>query len=231
VYIHKYNSKLCLQVGVQVLCHNQQKILGDRFKSESDPLFTFLITFLAIMYALTFSLPVTTLLKIVEHYELRLYEAAFIIIWFVLFLLFDWLLISIALRHQAFIHWHSYVFTVPAVPFIGISLHFTLLGYLSKCEAQTIIGLQSFFVFLVLVCAYDIIELFLLLRQKKIKFQLGVIISLKVLLLLVLLPSTFLAFVYKTEYLLNLAVWLYIVYFISKLIIDFVTILKSKTLF
>lgn len=185
------------------------------------------------MYALTFSLPVNTLVKSIEHYELPLHEAAFIITWFLLFLLFDWLLILIVLKHQPFIHWHSYVFIVPAVPFLGMSLHFTLLGCLSKCQAQTIIGLQSFFVFLVFVFAYDFIELFSPVGQKKRKHKLCFIIlmSIKGFLICVLLAYLPYAFVYKTEYLLNWARLLYVIYITSKLIIDFVMILKREVYF
>lgn len=206
-------------------------------RNEPDQLFTSLITFSAIIYGFTFSLPLSKIIESVSNDVLPLFWAVPITVFFLLFLLFDWLLSSLVVLRGRFSprFLHSYVLSVVAVPFIGISLHFLLSGYLDKSRTLAIIGFQSFFVFMVLMFAYDVMAYPKLIEQEdflgEIPGLFHILILLKVLFTLMLLPSTFLMFTNKTDYLVKYNTILYIAYFVFKVAADYMFVPKIRSFY
>lgn len=189
-------------------------------------LFTSLVTFLAIIYGFAFSWPLRKIVEEVSNNVLSLFWATVIIFLFLLFLLFDWFLSTLVLlRYRSSPRLHTYVFPVVTVPFIGMSLYFTLSGYLHGSTMLMIAGFQSFFVFILLVFVYDATLYPKLIEQENFLSEyfglFHVIVLLKILFTLTLLPTMFLMFINKTDYLVKCNTILYALYFMFKVTVDY----------
>lgn len=199
-----------------------------------DPNQLILITFLAIIYGFTFSLPLRRIVDWVICDIFSFFLAVPIIVFFLLFLLSDWLLsYSIIIASPRLLRY--YILPVVAVPFVGISLYFVLSGYVHESMTLQSVGFQSFFVFLVFMFIYDLMLLPKLIEQERFLDNYNyfvlffiIIVMIKILLNLMILSTTFLMLLNKTVYLVQYNTILYITYFITKLTIDLILVTTYK---
>lgn len=180
------------------------------------------VTFLAIVYAFTFSLPLDVVADQLEEGSISLLRALLVVGIFLIFLLFDWLLTSLLFRNHKRLS--SLVVATAAVPFIGLSLRLMVQGNFYDDASQTITGLNCFFVFVALIFAYNIWEGRHLLDEfSELPGAFPMfffIISLKIVAILILFGTTLLTLFVNTPYLIKWSVYMYVAYFSLRVVLD-----------